>query len=170
VSDGDDEEGGAGSAAGWGIGRWITLAGWLLAAVLGGNLVVAQLRTGEGARPAGFLSEQTIVACAFWLPVAVLVIASVLGILWTMRVYVRREKSSLLWMRNAFVFGLVSALLLALASQEARIFKREWLAAWCAFLAAAQVSLFAYAAYREMRRNAARRGRRSGDGEGGVGG
>lgn len=148
--------------SGGGVGRWLTIGGWLVAALLGANLAVGQLRTGEGDRPAGFLSEQIVLAAAFWVPLAAIVVAATCGIYWTVRTAQRREKSSLTWTRNAFIFGLFLALLLVIGVQDPKVFKREWLAAWAAFLVAVQICFFAYAAFREFRHTGGGSRRRSG--------
>lgn len=146
-----DDHGHRHKSEGGGAARWMTIGGWAIAALLGANLAVGQFRTGESQRPEGFLSEQLVLAVAFWVPLAVIAAAAGFGTYWTVRTAQRREKSSLVWTRNSFIFGLALALLLVVAVQDPKIFKREWLAAWAAFLIAVQLCFFAYAAFREYR-------------------
>jgi hypothetical protein len=150
LSDGGDRAGGR-DDDGPGMGRWLTIGGWLLAALLGGYVVVSQARRGEGDR-AGLLSERNLTRIAFWLPLSVLFGACALGALWSMQVYRRREKASVLWTRNAFVFGIFVSMLLVFGVMDEGSFPRQWLAPWCTALVAAQASLFAYASFREKRR------------------
>jgi len=167
VSDDDDERehGRRRHASGGGAGRWAMIAGWILAAGLAANLIVGKLRPGEAGRPQGFLSESLVLVAAFWTPIAVLAGAAVMGAVWTLQTHARREKPSLLWMRNSFIFGAIATLLIVVAVQTKSV-KREWLAVWFAVLAAAQMSLFAYAAFREYRRTVGHGGGRRGGGSG----
>lgn len=161
-----DERGHRGHASRGGIGRWAMIAGWVIAAALAGHLVLGMLRGRSD--PAGgsgaLLPDRVYFAVAFWAPAAVLVLASAAGIFWTAKVYARREKSSVLWMRHAFTFGVLSAILLAVVTfQDPKRFRREWLVAAVAAIAAAQMAFFANAAFRDYRRSAGHRSSRRDD-------
>jgi hypothetical protein len=146
----------------WGARRWLTLGGWCVAVVLGANLAWGRLHAQDGVW-LGFLSKDAVLAALFWAGVAAAAAASVAGIVWTTGTYRRREKSSLLWTRHAFVFGVVAAAVLALVPRSP---DGHWYVAWAAAaLVAGQSALFAYAAYREHRRTVGSGGRRGRHGD-----
>jgi hypothetical protein len=161
LSDDDEREHGRRRhSSGGGVGRWVTIAGWVIAAGLAANLVIGQLRKDDVGRPEGVISKDLALGAAFWLAVAVTVGAAALGIHWTMKTHARREKSSLLWMRNSFIFCVVSAVLLAAVPRDKGGY---WYIAWlAAAIVAAQTSLFAYTAFREFRRTVGQGGGRRG--------
>ena len=145
--------------------RWTTIGGWVVAGLLAAYLGYGMVRQVDG-RPQAPFSEDTLFAGLFWGAVAVVLAASACGILWTARTYARREKASLLWMRHAFTFGAIAAVLLAAVPRDPKT--GRWFIAWvAAALIAGQSGLFAYAAWREHQRVAGggRRSRHSDAGE-----
>jgi hypothetical protein len=138
--------------------RWLTLLGWGAAVLLAANLVWLQLSSGDGRSPAP-VSRAMLLAAAFWLPVVAGAVACALGLWWAVLAHMRREKSSLVWLRNAFTGGLVGLAVLTVAGQR---FPREWLAVAAVAVLAAVTGVFAYATFREYRRTAGHGGGRHG--------
>lgn len=142
---------------------WATIAGWAVAAVLAAYLVYGMLHQ-EGGRPQAPFSEETLLATLFWGSVGIAAVASAAGILWTVQAHARRAKDSLVWMRHAFTFGVVAAVLLAAVPRSK---DGHWYIAWAAAaLVAGQSALFAYAAWREVQRSHGGRRSRHGDDDG----
>lgn len=132
--------------------RWTSVAGWVLAVLLLAHFVWGHLRAEDG-RPKSPLPEGAIRAIAFWVPVAATVAACALGALWAHRAWLRKEKGSLLWTRNAFFAGIGASAVLAVTALDARTFPREWFVSIAALLLAAVTGVFAYASHREVRRS-----------------
>lgn len=162
MSDSDDRSGsGHGSSRGRSAGgRWLALAGWILAAVLLVHFLWSNvLGDGAGVRPA--VPREVLLALAYWVPVAALLAACAAGLTWAWRAYRRREKGSVLWMRNGFLSGVGGALVLTIATFDERHFPRPWLAAVSAVVLAVVLWVFAYATYREERRSTGMHSHRS---------
>lgn len=131
--------------------NWAMVAGWAVAILLAANLIWGRIHE-DGGRPQGFVSETILLTVAFWVPVVALAATSVAGFVWCTQTYRRREKSSVMWTRHAFTFGLVAALAIAAVTYVPQSVNRQWLASIAACLLAGQSGMFAYAAFRENRR------------------
>jgi hypothetical protein len=148
--------------------RIFTWIAWtLVVALLGGNLAMSFLREPKNDKPQGFLTPDHLRSAAFWLPIACTAAMSVLGLYWSSRAYSQSERSSLLWARRGYVFGLVAAGVLTFACFDPENFPREWFVCLAAALVAGQAALFAMLSFKEYRRaqsgggGSGRRGRSS---------
>jgi protein-S-isoprenylcysteine O-methyltransferase Ste14 len=75
-----------------------------------------------------------------------------LGARWAQLTYVRREKGSLLWQRNAFLVGALMPFGLVAVAMDRRNAPHLWIVAVCLLSMAVVTGVFAYAAFREYRR------------------
>jgi hypothetical protein len=133
--------------------RIFTWLGWgTLVALLGANLVISWIREPKNDKPQGFLSPDVLRAAAFWIPIGGAVAMSALGLYWSSRAYSQSERSSLLWARRGYVFGLIGAVALAFACFDVETFPREWFVCLAAAVVAGQSLLFGMMSFREFRR------------------
>ncbi len=146
--------------------RIFTWLGWgALVALLGANLLISVLREPKNDKPQGFLSPELLRTVAFWIPVSGAALMSALGLYWSSKAYSQNERSSLLWARRGYVFGLIGAMALTFACFDPETFPREWFACVAAAVVAGQSLLFGMMSFREFRRASSggggRRGRSS---------
>lgn len=130
------------------------IAGWVLGLFLAANLAFAMFRTDETGRPNSLLSEEAVVAAAFWIPVATIAIAAGAGAFAAWRAWQRSERASSLWLMRSFGVTLVLCIAITACALE-RAVDRRWFTV-CAVLAlAVQTTLFAIATTRESRHHGA---------------
>ena len=133
--------------------RILVWSGWgLLVVLLGGNVVIALMNRDKDETPQGVLQPEHLQAAAFWVPIAVCLVMSLLGLFWSSKAYAQNERASLLWARRGYVFSLVGSVALAMAVFDPETFKREWLAAFAAVIVGGQSVFFAMLALGEYRR------------------
>jgi hypothetical protein len=124
----------------------VWLAWALVVALLGGNLMTSSFFD------KGFLTPEVLRAAAFWIPTAVAVAMSSLGIYWSGKAYSQSERSSLLWARRGYFFGLIGSGVFVLACFEPEEFPREWIVAVAAAVVAGQALFFGMMSFKEFRR------------------
>jgi hypothetical protein len=140
--------------------RVFTWLAWgVVVALLGANLLTSSMFD------RGFLTPEVLRAAAFWVPIAGAVAMSVLGLYWSSKAYSQNERSSLLWARRGYVFGLIGSGVLVFTCFEPDNFPREWFVAVAAAVVAGQALLFGMMSFKEFRRaqsgGGGRRGRSS---------
>jgi hypothetical protein len=142
--------------------RIFTWLAWgIVVALLGGNLLVSFIRDPKGDKPHGLFTREILLTLAFWVPIACTLVMSTLGLYWSSKAYSQNERSSLLWARRGYVFGLIGSVALILACLDAENVPHEWFVALAAAVVAGQALLFGMMSFKEFRRaQSGRRGRR----------
>lgn len=130
------------------------IAGWVLGVFLAANLAFAMFRTDETGRPNSLLSEEAVVAAAFWIPVAAIAIAAGVGAFAAWRAWQRSERAASLWLLRAFVVSLVLCIAITACALE-RAVDRRWFTVCAVVALAVQTILFAIATTRESRHHGA---------------
>jgi len=146
--------------------RILTWLAWgLVVALLGGNLVVSFFHEPKGDKPRGLITRELLLTLAFWVPIACTLVMSTLGLYWSSKAYSQNERSSLLWARRGYVFGLIGSVALIFACLDAENVPHEWFVALAAAVVAGQALLFGMMSFKEFRRaqsgRSGRRGRSS---------
>lgn len=147
-------------------GRLLARLGWgVVVTLLLGNLVMG-LVDRKGDKPQGFITPDLLLSLAFWIPAAGALAMSAAGLYWSNKAYAQNERSSLLWARRGYVFGMVGATAFLVACFDRETFPREWIVCVAAAVIAGQSLFFGMMSFREFRRaqsgGGGRRGRSSG--------
>jgi hypothetical protein len=147
--------------------KLLTWLGWgVLVALLGGNLLITWIREPKNDKPQGVLTPEILLTAAFWVPICCALTMSALGLYWSSKAYSQNERSSLLWARRGYVFGLIGSVVLMLACYDNETFPRERFIPIAAMIVAGQALLFGMMSFKEFRRaqsggGGGRRGRSS---------
>jgi len=143
--------------------RVLTWLAWsVVVALLGGNLAVSFFRESKNDKPHGFITLEHVRTAALWLPIGCAVAMSVLGLYWSSKAYSQNERSSLLWARRGYVFGLIGSAVFLFACYDENMFPREWIVSVAAVVIAGQALFFGMMSFKEFRRAQLRGGSRRG--------
>lgn len=145
---------------------WAAIGGVIL--LLGANVAlnVPELLRGE-TPTGGFLTERVVMASLFWIGVAAAAGLAAAGWWFASEAYARSERPWAMWMRRAFLLVPSSLVVLLIVVFDPEVFGRDVFAIVVAFVLAAQLAPFVWAAKLASERRSSGRGasgKRSGGG------